>query len=1007
MSIKAIDQTSVHRITSGQVVVDLQTAVKELVENAFDAGATSIEVRFKEHGVESIEVQDNGRGIDAGDWPGIARKHHTSKLTSYADLDQVSTLGFRGEALSSLCGTAELSIVTATATTAPAATSLTFATSGECIVGGKVARTKGTTVTVKELFKHLPVRRKDLIKNAKREFGKAVDLLQAYAIVMTGCRIEVKNSTKGKWQTQFQTQASPTVRANFASLFTPKAVATMMDVDLVLTVEPDKSVLKWSEGGPPKSTEVRVKGIISKPVTGSGRSATNRQFFYVNGRPFSPIKVAKAVNDLYKTFNTGSFPALVADFQLPSNAYDVNVSPDKRTIFLHSEANLIAALNVALEDLFQPSRSTFSMSQIGAAKATPATKSRAPSPDIAGDDGHEFIFDQGSVPPEDHEVDEGEPPRKRRRMSSTSRAEQGEEVPQDSLDSPNLTSSGSQSSLPARSSSPTVAPRFMRRASADHDPLDRNRSSSPGPPKMRQVTLDTSLAIWSQASQSQVTSIDNRRGTKKPLDGLKAAAKGLRQFLNPSQIKPLAQEADPEEDEEDQDQDQDRMEMYEGEDAFETVADELEEDEEEVVRPGRRRSLHGDSTLDFDEPQSEEEEPTDLDLAFIDDASVDETYIPNAWRQSDDLAGEAVGEVELDDLLFVDGNQAPGSQEWTGNHGDQVNVSEKKSNFKGHRSSSCCGHSETLDLTHDESDTEDSNVQHGHPITSAIPPSSTLSAPYISSMVDSTVSVNITTIARAWEAQIPARHGDRPNKPPHEHSLIGASVGQDDEQAEEVLSRVVSKDDFEAMDVVGQFNLGFIIVRRRVGSEGSSHDDLFIVDQHASDEKYNFETLQRETVIQSQRLLQPRPLNLPSHEEITAMENVEILKMNGFEVQVDEEAKVGERVKLLAQPVSKDTTFGVDDLEELLDLIESSAAGEVVRPTKTRKMFASRACRKSVMIGKALTKTQMTSVVRHMGGMDQPWSCPHGRPTMRWLAGLGTLTRDSRSDLLESLQQYE
>lgn len=174
-------------------------------------------IQFREHGVESIEVQDNGRGIGEENWAGIgecaavslvehathevsqliALKHHTSKLTSFADLDSVATLGFRGEALSSLCGTATLSIITATAETAPAGTTLSFAHSGECIVGGKAARSRGTTVTVKELFKTLPVRRKELIKNAKREFGKAVDLVQSYALIKTGCRFEVKNVVKG------------------------------------------------------------------------------------------------------------------------------------------------------------------------------------------------------------------------------------------------------------------------------------------------------------------------------------------------------------------------------------------------------------------------------------------------------------------------------------------------------------------------------------------------------------------------------------------------------------------------------------------------------------------------------------------------------------------------------------------------------------------------------------------------------------------------------------------
>lgn len=117
----------------------------------------------------------------------------------------------------------------------------------------------------------------------------------------------------------------------------------------------------------------------------------------------------------------------------------------------------------------------------------------------------------------------------------------------------------------------------------------------------------------------------------------------------------------------------------------------------------------------------------------------------------------------------------------------------------------------------------------------------------------------------------------------------------------------------------------------------------------------------------------PRALGLPSHDEITALEHVDMLRLNGFELAVDEDAPVGHRVKLVAQPVSKDTVFGVADLEELLDLISGAPAGEVVRPTKARRMFASRACRKSVMIGKALNPNQMRAVLRHMGTMDQPW----------------------------------
>ena len=98
-----IDKSDVHRICSGQVCVDLPTVVKELVENALDAGATTIEVRLAHHGAGSIEVVDNGAGVTKANYQALTRKYHTSKLSNFADLEQVSSFGFRGEALSSIC----------------------------------------------------------------------------------------------------------------------------------------------------------------------------------------------------------------------------------------------------------------------------------------------------------------------------------------------------------------------------------------------------------------------------------------------------------------------------------------------------------------------------------------------------------------------------------------------------------------------------------------------------------------------------------------------------------------------------------------------------------------------------------------------------------------------------------------------------------------------------------------------------------------------------------------
>ena len=101
-SIQVIDRRSVHQICSGQVILTLSTAVKELVENSLDAGSTNVEVKLKDYGSESIEVIDNGSGIHPKDYEAIALKHYTSKLKEFSDLTLVETFGFRGEALSSL-----------------------------------------------------------------------------------------------------------------------------------------------------------------------------------------------------------------------------------------------------------------------------------------------------------------------------------------------------------------------------------------------------------------------------------------------------------------------------------------------------------------------------------------------------------------------------------------------------------------------------------------------------------------------------------------------------------------------------------------------------------------------------------------------------------------------------------------------------------------------------------------------------------------------------------------
>lgn len=246
-------------------------------------------------------------------------------------------------------------------------------------------------------------------------------------------------------------------------------------------------------------------------------------------------------------------------------------------------------------------------------------------------------------------------------------------------------------------------------------------------------------------------------------------------------------------------------------------------------------------------------------------------------------------------------------------------------------------------------------------------------------------------------------------------SLADDPTSNSEASPEDRLSLTVSKEDFAHMHIVGQFNLGFILALR----PSSSSAELFIIDQHASDEKYNFERLQSSTVVQNQRLVHPRTLHLTAIEEEIILENNATLLKNGFLVAVDDsgDLPVGQRCKLLGLPMSREITFSLADLEELIAILAdsplpslSSASSSsapttniniktntntnnkininIPRPSAIRKMFAMRACRSSIMIGKTLSKSQMAKIVKNMGELDKPWNCPHGRPTMRHLFGL-------------------
>ncbi|OMJ86272.1 hypothetical protein SteCoe_12258 [Stentor coeruleus] len=195
------------------------------------------------------------------------------------------------------------------------------------------------------------------------------------------------------------------------------------------------------------------------------------------------------------------------------------------------------------------------------------------------------------------------------------------------------------------------------------------------------------------------------------------------------------------------------------------------------------------------------------------------------------------------------------------------------------------------------------------------------------------------------------------------------------------------KSNFRDLSLIGQFNKGFIITQK--------DQKLFIVDQHAADEKYLFETLQKTTNIVKQPLIIPKKLELNAEDESLINQYAEAFNLNGFILKYEPENPPGSRYYIHSFPLSKNTVFEVSDFMEMLESLKNVSivhdiyeVARLTMPRKYRNMFASRACRQAVMIGTSLETRKMNDILNNLSTLNHPWNCPHGRPTIRLLRSL-------------------
>ncbi|KAI2619964.1 DNA mismatch repair protein MutL [Hypoxylon sp. NC1633] len=1053
-TIKAIEAHTIHQIQSGQVIVDLCSVVKELVENSLDAGATSIEVRFKNQGLDSIDVQDNGSGISKQNYETLALKHYTSKLSTYADLGSLQTFGFRGEALSSLCALSKFSVTTCLASDAPKGSKLEFETSGKLCSTSIVAAQKGTTVTVEGLFQNLPVRRRELERNIKREWNKVISVLNQYACIQTTLKFSVSQQpTKGKRIVLFSTKGNKTTRENIVNVFGAKTLAVLIPLELKLELEPTSAPgQKWTSQGNSDVQEIRVRGHVSRPAHGEGRQTPDRQMFFVNGRPCGLPQFAKVFNEVYKSYNASQSPFIFADIQLDTHLYDVNVSPDKRTILLHDQARMLDNLRESLIALFESQDYALPTSQLSSGRQTPFKRpslgsqstplsqagsnrsisiddenrqnfvSTGPDNDSQhGDEAEEE--EQADDPVQGGSISANTPVSNSPRLNIISRwAERKSDV---RADTPSTTTRASEK-LSQRNSEQmgNIFSKFARdytEVDGDNDSED-NRQDLPSPtrplaetPRDEEMGFRARLAELSKykagkpgsspksgaleandppipavSTSSRVPDIKTGRNTsstpfKRSAPEVATITVGdhtITSIIGSPSKKQRLGEHRPHESSRRQ-----------------RVA------KEQVPIP----SFNGRLTQMF----AAHSQPKPKDMAPIEanaktpatsddsDASSEQLFVDDENNEEHGSEEEEPdpSEVLVENTPRQDGDFDNPSHEVSGAD-DQLEDEALPST--GPQTSNERPYEEEPDETQEGMQVEDSTQEATNPVSET--------QKRTQSFIKGAAKKKDSTSSLLQTLRTDEKH-IRDALTMHQEYLedVSLTTGSkpdtdrlDADDAEEKLSLTISKSDFGKMRILGQFNLGFILALRPAetspsdveGNNNGRDDELFIIDQHATDEKYNFERLQANTVVQSQRLVQPKTLELTALEEEVIRENLPALEANGFIVSMDEsgDQPVGSRCQLLSLPLSRETTFSLTDLEELISILtdhQSASANAIPRPSKVRKLFAVRACRSSVMIGKSLPIKQMEKLVRHMGELDKPWNCPHGRPTMRHLCGLG------------------
>ncbi len=322
-NIVLLDDLTINKIAAGEVIERPASVVKEMVENSIDAGATNITVEIKNGGISFIKIADNGKGIAADDIEIAFERHATSKIRSAEDLNTVTSMGFRGEALASVAAVANVEMISKT--NEQTIGNKIVVEAGNVLQKEEIACSTGTTITVKNLFFNTPVRYK-FLKKDYTESGYIEDAITRIALVHPEIAIKLINEKK----TVIQTSGSGNLRDVIYSIFGKDVANGVLKVEY-------------------QYEDIKITGVVGKPEI--ARSNRSNQQFFVNKRYIKDKTLSAATEQAYKgLIPIGKFGFVVLNVEVNPAKLDVNVHPAKLEVRFEEENKIFQAIYHAIKD---------------------------------------------------------------------------------------------------------------------------------------------------------------------------------------------------------------------------------------------------------------------------------------------------------------------------------------------------------------------------------------------------------------------------------------------------------------------------------------------------------------------------------------------------------------------------------------------------------------------------------------------------------------------------------